>query len=483
MHRVESLKRLIEERAPWLAGPARLIYSAVTSFRRPNWPDAVARAVLIDNHVHDDTRRTVWIIAFTGVSNEPRVIRQARALTDAGCRVVVFGYDGHSARPDDWIFVRLPIRQTYSAFRFQMMRIARAIGQGLYRFMPGKIRDSGARLYFDNIPNWVHIRTEVLRVARDHPELAPDLIAVHDYFTSPLGADLAEYFAAKLSVDCHEYAAGQYMHDPEWVKKTRPWVVTIQDDYLRRADLVTTVSDGIAERLNEEHSLKRPVQVVRSVPICQSQQFKPTGEHITVLYHGDISYVRGLHKAVKSMPLWRPELRLVIRGPGDPAYIDRLKQIARDSGVGDRLTIEPPVPFDDIVPAANAADIGYFVHKDLSAQKRYTLPNKFFEYVMAGLALCVSDLPEMAKLVRQYDLGLLVSEYDEQAIADALNSLTREDIDRYKQASLAASASLNWDNEQKVMVQAYDDLFVGDPKWTTAADPGPLGAAPRAVAR
>ena len=452
-------------------------------FRRPALSKSSVRAELSGCSASADDRKTVWIISFTGVSNEPRVLRQARALIDAGWRVVVLGYDGHSTRPEDWIFVRLPKQQTYSPFRFQFMRLTRAIGQGLYRFMPGKFRDAGARLYFNNIPNWAHIRPEVLRVARDHPELAPDLIAVHDYFTSPLGADLAEYFGAKLSVDCHEYAAGQYMHDPEWVTKTRPWVVAIQDDYLRRADLVTTVSDGIAERLNEEHALKRPVQVVRSVPIRQPQRFKPTGEQITVLYHGDISYVRGLHKAVKSMPLWRPDLRLVIRGSGDPAYIDSLKQIARDGGVGDRLTVEPPVPFHDIVPAANAADIGYFVHKDLSAQKRYTLPNKFFEYVMAGLALCVSDLPEMAKIVRQYDLGLLVSGYDEQAIADALNSLTRDDIDRYKQASIAASDSLNWDNEQKTMVQAYDELFLGHPKWTAAAEAPPLGDAARVAAR
>ncbi len=379
--------------------------------------------------------------------------------------------------------MRLPGQQLYSPFIFQLMRLKRGIAQCLYRFLPGKLRKAGAWIYYNNIPNWAQIRSEVMRVARDHPELAPDLIAAHDFFASPLGADLAEHFGAKLSVDCHEYAAGQYMHDPNWVRKTRPWVVAVQEATLRRADLVTTVSDGIAERLNGELTLQRPVQVVRSVPIRQPQRFRPTGEHITVLYHGDISYVRGLHKAVKSMPLWRPELRLVIRGPGDPAYIESLKQIAGDRGVGDRLTIEPPVPFDEIIPAANAADIGYFVHKDLSAQKRYTLPNKFFEYVMAGLALCVSDLPEMAKLVRQYDLGLLVSDYDEQAIADALNGLTRVDIDRYKQASLAASASLNWDIEQKVMVQAYDDLFRGDPKRMTAGKGRPLGVASGAAVR
>jgi glycosyltransferase involved in cell wall biosynthesis len=149
---------------------------------------------------------------------------------------------------------------------------------------------------------------------------------------------------------------------------------------------------------------------------------------------------------------------LVLRGYSDPEYVKELWQIARDNGVEDRLIIEPPVPFNQIIPIANLADVGYFVHQDNSPQRRFTLPNKFFEYIMAGLALCVSDLPEMAKIVRAHRLGLLVSEYDEQSIADVINSLTRQSIDVMKKSSLAAARELNWQVEQERLMGLYSEI-------------------------
>ena len=54
-----------------------------------------------------------------------------------------------------------------------------------------------------------------------------------------------------------------------------------------------------------------------------------------------------------------------------------------------------------LVREASAYDVGLFALPGNSRHNEFALPNKFFEYVMAGLALCVSDLPEMARLVRQ----------------------------------------------------------------------------------
>lgn len=405
--------------------------------------------------------RTVWIFSYTGVSNEPRVIRQAAAMLGAGWRVVVLGFDGHSPRPAEWHFVRLPRAGLY-VFRspyLLLLRAIRGVGIGLARFgvVPG-IKRLGARLYHSALPGFMWIRRWVREFRKQHPELRPDLVVSHDYYTADVGYETARYFGAKFAIDCHEYARGQYMHDPKWTRRVRPYVVGVQDHYLARADAVTTVCDGIAELLNREQVLRRPVEVVRSVPFFVPMPFRPTGDSITVLYHGGIHHTRGLHKAVKSLALWRPEFQLLIRGNGDPEYIDRLWKIAAECGVANRLRIEPAVPFDRIVPEANKADIGYFVHKDVSPQKHFVLPNKYFEYVMAGLALCVSDLPEMARLVHQYGFGKLVPEYDEKAIAEVINSFDRSTIDVMKQRSVEAAKELNWEAEQVRMLGLYNEL-------------------------
>lgn len=404
--------------------------------------------------------RTAWILSYTPVCTEPRVLRQARALVDAGWRVVVFGYPGRTDVPSEWHYGQLAQFAPYALHVRYILKIFRGLGLVLARFgvKPG-LRQAGARLYHRCVPSTSWNRKQIRAFADEHHELLPALVISHDYFTADAGLDVARRAGAKFAIDCHEYARGQYMHDPHWVKWLRNYVWTIQDYYLSQADMVTTVCDGIADLLNEEQQLKRPVRVVRSVPFRNMQPLRPTADRIVVLYLGEVYYNRGLHKAIKSMPLWRPEFEFVMQGNVDPTYAESLRRIAAQCGVADRVHFRPPVPFDQIVPSANEADIGYFVHKDTSPQKRFVLPNKYFEYVMAGLALCVSDLPEMARLVRKYEFGKLVHAYDEQAIATVINSFTRPEIDRMKEKSILAAQELNWENEQRVMLTFYDECL------------------------
>lgn len=405
-------------------------------------------------------RRIAWIISYTGVSNEPRVIRQSQALLADGWRLVVCGYDGHSPRPAEWTYLRLPAEDPYRwKFRVALHATAR-IGALIAALAPAPLSRLGAMLHHFCTPNWMHTRHSVAAVAAANPDLKPDLVLCNDYFTCSTGYPLARRYGARFAVDCHEYAAEQNAHDVTWTRWTKPCVVGVQDHYLRRADVVSTVCQGIAELLDRDHELKRPALVVRSVPMKQTQPFRPAGERIKVLYHGGLWPVRQLHVAIESMPLWRQEFDLVLRGEGDAPYIAELKSLAERHGVEKRVFIEPAVPFADIVPAANRADIGYFSYANFSRQSQFVLPNKFFEYVMAGLALCVIDLSEMGKLVRRHDLGKCIPSHDPQSIAATINSFTRADIDRLKRNALSAAEELNWECEKGVMMAAYDQLFV-----------------------
>ena len=78
---------------------------------------------------------------------------------------------------------------------------------------------------------------------------------------------------------------------------------------------------------------------------------------------------------------------------------------------------------------------------------------------MAGLALVVSDLPEMARLVRQYEFGELVPECEEEHIARIINSLHPVRIDEMKMNSLAAAKELNWDVEKEKMMSVYREIL------------------------
>ena len=404
-------------------------------------------------------QKTAWVISYTGVSNEPRVLRQCRALLDNGWEVVVCGFDGHSQRPDDWFFVRLPSADSYRSGYHRALRLAHVGGTAVSALSGGREPlGLAGRVAQGTHALWRHFGNEMMRIARENPDLTPELVIAHDWFTADNARRLARRYKAKLTIDCHEYAPGQYLENPEWTRKTKPIVDVVHRRRLEQADLVTTVCDGIAELLTRENALKRPAVVVRSLPFKNVQAFRPVGERIKVLYHGDLSERREIHTALKSMPRWKANLDLVLRGSGTPQYMDLLHTIVRQSDMKDRVTFEPPVPFDRIVPSANEADIGFFSFRDLSPQVRFTLPNKFFEYIMGGLAICVTDLPEVAKIVRQYGLGKLIPQHNPATIAETLNSFTADDIETYKRASIKASETLNWEAEQKIMLEAYESL-------------------------
>ena len=78
---------------------------------------------------------------------------------------------------------------------------------------------------------------------------------------------------------------------------------------------------------------------------------------------------------------------------------------------------------------------------------------------MAGLALCVSDLPEMSRLVKQYKLGVLMPRLTPTAIAAAINGLDREQIDRHKHNAMVAARELCWERESEQMMAAYEALL------------------------
>jgi hypothetical protein len=126
--------------------------------------------------------------------------------------------------------------------------------------------------------------------------------------------------------------------------------------------------------------------------------------------------------------------------------------------VGDRVTLAPPVPMIELVRTATDYDLGFFALPDNSPHNKFALPNKFFEYINAGLAICVTNCPDMADLVRAHDLGVLLPSAKAHEIAATINGLDRTAIDRFKRNAVEASRELCWQAERMKLVAACDSL-------------------------
>jgi glycosyltransferase involved in cell wall biosynthesis len=416
------------------------------------------------------------------------VLRQIRTLESRGWTVVVVGYAGGASPPAHWEFLEArPEAQATSGadtrrIRHMLLSDPPAAAKRIFQIalnlarvhlqrsrlaatekpLPGALSHwsfAKAQRHFWRQPEMLALKRKILAEVE-----RCDLVIAHDYMTYCLADPLARRDGARLAVDCHEYAMEQYDYgshpDPrvraQWITVTRPYVDALQRHFFHRADALSTVSDGIANLLQADYGLPRRPVVVRSMPFFEEIPFRPCGEHIDIVYHGLVSPTRNLDVALHVLRLCRPEFRLTIRGPVDPGYDSQIMELARQLGIEDRFRLMPSVPFSELVRSASAADIGYFVFANFSRQRQFTLPNKFFEYVMAGLALVVSDVPELSKIIVDQGNGVTVPEFSAEATAAVINSLDRSAIDRMKRRSLAAARGLCWEGEEGRLIAAYD---------------------------
>jgi glycosyltransferase involved in cell wall biosynthesis len=290
-------------------------------------------------------------------------------------------------------------------------------------------------------------------------EETPGLWLANDWLMLPVAAAAARAVGGSYIYDSHEFALEEYAQDANWRRNQRPVAAGIERRHIEGARLVTSVSPDITGELKRIYRLSAPTETIRNAPTYERHEFRPTGERIRVLYHGVVAPGRGLEESIDSVSLWRNEFDLTIRGPGSiDGYIEKLRERIRARGVEGRVAIVPSVPMTQLVSAATAFDVGLMALPGHSAHNRFALPNKIFEYMMAGLALCVSDLTSMRGVAETSKAGVLIADVTPLEIAAAINGLTRERVDAYKRAALAAAQTYNWETEGARLLAALARL-------------------------
>jgi glycosyltransferase involved in cell wall biosynthesis len=155
---------------------------------------------------------------------------------------------------------------------------------------------------------------------------------------------------------------------------------------------------------------------------------------VVILYQGIIEKDRGLLNVVRALGSVPGDPLFIILGYGSIA--GELQQCATELGLRDRLLILPPVPQAELVSYTRDADIGIIPLLDAKSY-RYACPGKLFEYIAAGLALVVSDMPDLRKIVQQYELGEV---YPSASISDLARALARLTADTDYRRRCAANS-------------------------------------------
>jgi hypothetical protein len=143
---------------------------------------------------------------------------------------------------------------------------------------------------------------------------------------------------------------------------------------------------------------------------------------------------------------------------GSEPYIRDLKLLAEKHAHG-RVEFHAPVPPSQIVETIATYDIGFYVLAPSSYNNRMALPNKFFDFIAAGLAVCIGPSPAMAALIEHYRFGVVAPDFEPKVVADTLNNLTIEHIQAMRDAARAATPALSAEKEMAKVVSLYERLL------------------------
>ncbi|TAL61924.1 MAG: glycosyltransferase [Bacteroidetes bacterium] len=275
---------------------------------------------------------------------------------------------------------------------------------------------------------------------------------------------LANYCAAKIKGDklvhdSHEYYTGvPELEGRPFVKKI--WK-SIEKYIFPKLKAIYTVNDSIAKLYKDEYAVD--VKVVRNFPILiERNDRKPkTKKELNlpedkkiILYQGSVNVDRGLLEAIEAMQFVNDAILLIV---GDGDILKEVKAKTLQLNMDEKVVFRKKAPFEELWNYTSHADIGISLDKDNNINYRYSLPNKIFDFVHAGVPVLASDLVEIRKIFLRFDIGKLIENHQPNHIAEKINFMLNDSEKRkcWKENCLIASRELCWQNEEKVLQEFY----------------------------
>ena len=143
--------------------------------------------------------------------------------------------------------------------------------------------------------------------------------------------------------------------------------------------------------------------------------------------------------------------RLVIAGDGDIQI--QLAQLVKKHGLENKVEFTGRLTIEELSQLTPQANLGLSIEENLGLNYRFALPNKLFDYIQAQVPVLVTNLPEMAAVVKRYKIGEITPSLDPDALAEKIKHALFNEHTRkiWKQNLKKAANDLVWEKEEKVL--------------------------------
>lgn len=286
-----------------------------------------------------------------------------------------------------------------------------------------------------------------------------------------LDAALPTWLRARLGGQPFVYDAHELFTEvPEVVARPRvqrAWQ-RIENFIVPRARLRYTVGPALASLFEARHP-GCPFSVVRNVPLDkevaiagQGLSTKTNTQLPILFYQGALNVGRGLAELLAALP--QVPARLIICGEGDCSAALRQQAAALGLLASGQVEFKGYVLPADLHALTAQATVGIMLLENTGLSYYYSLANKFFDYVQAGVPQLCIDFPEYRALNARHEVAELVPDLAPATLVAALARLLPggQPGPRYRQLAAncrRARAEWNWQQEEKTLVELYRNLL------------------------
>ncbi len=299
--------------------------------------------------------------------------------------------------------------------------------------------------------SWTHVGLFICLVKSN-----PSIVHAHDVNTLPTAWLASIITRSPLVYDAHEIST-----DREGYRSFRKLVGWIEKKLMPRVSATITTTETRAKYFALAYKVPRPLVLqnrprLKHVKLSDKirQQLNLEKAWPIVLYQGGLQQGRGLERFVDAAQYVMKAYFVLIGG-------GRLESSLKDQvlrlGLEGRVFFVDTVPLDELPYYTASADIGVQPIENTCLNHFSTDSNKLFEYMMAGLPIVATSMPEIRRIVRGHGLGLTVEPGNTKALAAAIQRLVDNPQLRAAMGglSLEASKMFSWEEQEEKLVDLY----------------------------
>lgn len=398
-------------------------------------------------------RGAICIVSPGNLASNPRVLKEADALHEAGYVVTAVACDYTEA-------LRSFDDEIAASVGWKVVRVPRSASERPIGLLAGGV----AKLAGTHMPVALAARAyggPAAALARAASGVPADLYVGHYIAGLAAAGQAARRRGAMLGFDAED------LHTGEGTALQISLVQTIEGALLPGCRHVTAAAPLIGKAYRARYGVA-PATVLNVFPLAMAPAAPARtdqGAFRAYWFSQTVGLDRGLQAFIQAMARTTARVTLDIRGSDRWGHGDRLMALARELGIADRVSLLPMAAPQEMVRLAADYDIGLSLETDVSENRRVCLTNKIFTNLLAGVPVLLSDTPAQDALLPELGAAArIVSLADPVGIAAVLDRLAGSPEARSEARDTAwrlGRERYNWDVEKAALLGSVERAFAG----------------------